>query len=72
VGLHTELTGGTVTPCKVCAYLGSLDPMLAEEWQQELALPVSEVGNTAVVTALKRRSVIVTEASVRRHRRSHV
>ena len=67
--LHDELSVGPA--CKVCAYLSTLTPEKAHEWSAELALPVSEVGNAAVVAALTRRGVIVTETSVRRHRTRH-
>lgn len=70
-GLHDELAGESTTSCKVCAFLTSLPPSLAEEWRRELALPVNIVGNTAIVRALSRRHVDVTEPSVRRHRSRH-
>lgn len=69
MNLHDELSA--TTPCKVCAYLETLPPSEADEWARELALPVSIVGNTAVVRALSRRKVEVTETSVRRHRNRH-
>lgn len=69
--LHAELTDATVVPCKVCAYLSSLAPSEAAEWARELAYPVAVIGNTAVVMALAKRGVQVTETSVRRHRAKH-
>lgn len=70
--LHAELAGDSKPACKMCAYLSTLSSSEAAEWQAELALPVTVVGNTAVVNALKRRNVDVTEMSVRRHRSRHV
>lgn len=67
--LHDELA--VTTGCIICNFLESLTPSAADEWRTELALPVKQVGNTAVVTALKRRNVRVTETSVRRHRSRH-
>lgn len=69
--LHAELTEATAVPCKVCAYLNSLAPSEAAEWARELAYPVKVIGNTAVVNALAKRGVEVTETSVRRHRAKH-
>lgn len=70
--LHAELAASNATGCKVCAFLATCLPGVAVDWQDELRLPVAVVGNTAVVSALKRRGVDVTEASVRRHRGRHV
>lgn len=70
--LHSELTAGTPVGCLLCAYLSGLAPSEQEDWQRELALPVTEVGNTAVVAVLAKRGVDLTEASVRRHRKAHV
>lgn len=69
--LHDELAGGSAPACKVCAYLGTLTPAEAGEWHAELAKPVAVIGNTAIVNALKRRGITVTETSVRRHRSRH-
>lgn len=60
-----------MSPCRLCAFIRSLDPNEASEWTRELALPVSVIGNTAVVNALLRRDYDITEASVRRHRSRH-
>jgi len=68
--LHDELADGSPAACKLCNFLGH-NPEVAEEWARELALPVTLVGNTSVVLALKRRGVNIEEASVRRHRRNH-
>lgn len=70
-GLHSELAAGSAPGCKVCAFIDGLTPSEQAEWNVELALPIKVVGNLAVERALKRRGVIVTEASVRRHRRNH-
>lgn len=70
--LHDELTGGSPPACKLCAYLSGLAPSEAEEWQTELREPVNVIGNTAVVRALAKRGVDLTEVSVRRHRARHV
>ena len=67
--LHDELAASV--PCKVCDYLYGLLPQERDAWVAELALPVTKVGNTAVVRALARRGVTVTETSVRRHRAKH-
>ncbi len=71
MSLHDELTRATVVPCKVCGYLATLHTAEAQDWARELALPIATVGNTAVVIALARRGVDVTETSVRRHRAKH-
>ena len=63
--------GGVTPACKVCAYLTTLSPAERTEWQQELALPVSIVGHTVVLNALKRRGLDIEDPSVRRHRRNH-
>lgn len=72
VSLHSELTSPALNACKLCVYFGTLAPETAEEWAAELAQPVSVVGNTAVVNALQRRGVLVSESAVRRHRARHV
>lgn len=69
--LHDELAAGP-TGCKVCTFLATLTPAEATEWQAELKLPVKVIGNTAVVLALRRRKVEVSETGVRRHRDRHV
>lgn len=71
--LHEELAGETKKgACKLCTFLFSLPPASRAEWERELAQPIEEVGNSAVVVAMKRRGVGIEEASVRRHRRNHV
>jgi hypothetical protein len=70
--LHEELAGGQKTTCILCNYLASLSLADAAEWNKELAEPVSVIGHTAIVNALKRRGVGLTEVSVRRHRTRHV
>lgn len=55
--------------CKICRYLRSLDVDLAWQWAQGMDKPVEEVPNVNVVRALGRRKVLVSEATVRRHRR---
>ena len=69
MSLHDELA--TPSTCRLCAFLAGLAPSEAAEWRAELALPVTTIGNTAVVNALIRRDVDITEASVRRHRGRH-
>lgn len=69
--LFEELASGSAPACKVCAYLSNLAPSEQMEWHAELSKSVSQVGNTAVVTALARRGVRLTEVSVRRHRSRH-
>lgn len=69
--LHDELAGASASACKVCTYLTTLPAAEAEEWTTELARPVTVVGHTAVVNALARRRIAVTETSVRRHRSRH-
>jgi hypothetical protein len=69
--LHDELIGLNDHSCKVCVFLSQLSPDLEEEWVRELALPVKEIGNTAIVRALARRGIQIDETSVRRHRRNH-
>lgn len=71
MSLHEELQAGSQSACILCKFLaGESDKDLAE-WWTELRLPVREVANMAVVRALKRRGVEITEASVRRHRENH-
>jgi len=70
--LHGELTSGSAPACKVCAYMCTLAPSEAAEWNTELSLPVGVVSNAVVVRALARRGVDLQEASVRRHRTNHV
>ena len=69
---HDELTGPPKGGCRICAYLRTLPIVVSMEWEAELALPVTEVGNSKVVEALFRRGVDIDETSVRRHRRNHV
>lgn len=70
--LHDELSAATKqTGCRICAYLATLTDNERETWQSELALPVNVIGHTAVVNALRKRGVAVTETSVRRHRTRH-
>jgi hypothetical protein len=68
-GLYQELLDeGAI--CKVCSFLGKLLPTEAVEWRAALKrLP--RVANTAVVRALAKRGVTLSEASVRRHRARH-
>lgn len=70
--LHDELAAGSGTGCKVCHYLSGLRPADQAEWDAELRQPVKVIGNTAVVNALAKRGLDVTEAAVRRHRGRHV
>ena len=67
--LVNELEQSTASGCRLCLYLDSLEDR--EEWDSALAQPVTKVGNTAVVKALRKRGVVLTEASVRRHRVNH-
>jgi hypothetical protein len=57
-------------------FLSRLDPASRAEWEREIALRNVrggyEIPNTAIVVALRRRSVSIEEASVRRHRLNHV
>jgi hypothetical protein len=69
--LLEELWLETFTPCKLCTYLEAQSAATRDEWNHALALPVDEVSHMAVVAVLKRRGLILTEASVRRHRRNH-
>lgn len=70
-GLSEELAAGSVFPCKLCAFLDAQPPATFNEWIDELKKPVTVIANVAVVRALKRRGVAITEASVRRHRANH-
>lgn len=75
MGLHEELTADSPTSgCKVCTFLANMDTDVEglKEWDTELALPVTIISHKAVVKALQKRGVEVTEASVRRHRSNHV
>jgi hypothetical protein len=70
--LHDELAGATVgRSCRLCAFLDSMPPDVRRAWQTELALPVTIVGHTSVLNALRKRGVSVSDASVRRHRSNH-
>jgi hypothetical protein len=69
--LHDELTQPGRGACRICVFLSTLPAVVAMEWGAELSLPVTEVGNSAVVAALFRRGVVIDETSVRRHRRNH-
>lgn len=64
--------GGGDPACKVCAFLTTLPPAQAQEWQDEMRLPVTVISHMSVMRALGRRDVDITEASVRRHRRHHL
>jgi hypothetical protein len=72
MSLHDELAEQRPSACKICTYLDTLPFGEADEWERELSLPVSEIGNMSVVSALRRRGVLVEETSVRRHRRNHL
>lgn len=72
MSLQDELEAASGPSCKLCAYLGTLASDQRAEWAAQLSRPVVEVGNTAVVSALHRRGVTITEVSVRRHRSRHV
>lgn len=72
LSLAEELQAGTSSACKLCSYLTTLTTAEAGDWQEQLRRPVNQIGHTAVVTALKRRGVDLTEVSVRRHRSRHV
>ena len=71
--LREELEGGSAPACKLCAFLSDVDMDVEDpaEWKRELARPVTVVANIAVVRALKRRGIALSEASVRRHRMNH-
>jgi len=71
--LHDELVGESRGgACKVCTFLSHLDPVSRAEWEQEIARPTETITHTALVVALRRRNVMLEEASVRRHRKNHV
>ena len=70
MSLHDELTASP-GKCKVCTFLETLHDLDRAEWDRELALPVTRVHNAAVVSALRRRGVVLEESSVRRHRANH-
>jgi hypothetical protein len=69
--LHEELAGSSAPACRICAYLATLTYAEADEWARELSKSIEVIANVAVVRALKRRGVELTEASVRRHRENH-
>lgn len=72
MSLHEELTAGS-SACKVCTFLANLpESESAAEWVTELALPATIVSHTAVMRALRKRGVEVTESSIKRHRSNHV
>ncbi len=70
MSIRDELVAGTFTGnrCQLCAFLAIQSPAQRAQWEEELARPVSEVGNQSVVVALKRRRFTLSERSVRRHR----
>ena len=71
--LHAELVEETKGgACRVCTYVLGLPPLDQAVWTTEIALPLTIVSHMALVVALKRRGVSITEASVRRHRSNHV
>jgi uroporphyrinogen-III synthase len=70
--LHEELTASPVSACKLCQFLRTLPLYQQAEWQREMQLPVREVGNEAIVRALTKRGVDLSEVSVRRHRKRHL
>ena len=72
MSLHEELASGSLPACLLCRYMTTLAPSEQTEWTVELREPVTVVGNTAVVKALKRRGVDISEAAVRRHRSNHL
>jgi hypothetical protein len=72
VTLHERLTGGPVSGCTLCVYIDTLPADEQAEWNKELGLPVTVVGNTAVVNELARVKIATSETSVRRHRTRHV
>lgn len=69
--LHEELVGERGRACKVCTFLSRLDSRSRAEWEQEIALPMTEISHAAIVVAMRRRDFPIEEASVRRHRRNH-
>jgi hypothetical protein len=69
--LHDELTKPVRGACRICVFLSTLPTVVRAEWEMELAYPVTDVGNSAVVAALFRRGITIDETSVRRHRRNH-
>ncbi len=71
MSILSELTAGSTTGCKLCAYLDTIPAQDRVEWDEALALPVQKVNHTTVVAVLRRRGVTLSEASVRRHRRNH-
>ena len=73
MGLHEELLGDSNRrACKLCTFLSRLPAGEREEWEREIALPMTTISHAAIVVALKRRQVSIEEASVRRHRSNHV
>lgn len=71
MNLQQELAADSAAKCKLCAYLDTLPFPEADTWDSELAKPLTAVGNTAVVRALGRRGIVLTESGVRRHRSKH-
>lgn len=71
--LHDELLADSRKgACKVCTFLSRLPAAERAEWEQEIAQPIKVITHAAIVVALRRRSVNIEEASVRRHRSNHV
>ena len=71
MSLLDELAAPSSVPCKLCTFIQSRPEAEQAEWHTELSKPVTAVGNTAVVRALRRRLVELDEHSVRRHRERH-
>ena len=62
--LHDELVvARSAAICKVCAFLSARPPDVADEWRQELALPISIIPHSSVVAALARRGVCLLYTS---------
>lgn len=70
MNLHERLVGRTHPSCKICAFLATLPSYDYEAWRNELT--DARIGHEAFVNELAMWDCQVTEASVRRHRATHL
>lgn len=71
MSITKELQAPGKNPCKLCTFMLTLDEADRKELADNLALPVTVVGNKAVVAFMGRRGITLDETSVRRHRSNH-
>lgn len=67
--IQSELTAKRTSECILCRYISG--NRSGKTWQSYLDAPVEVVSHANVVRAMAERGVVITEASVRRHRKNH-